>query len=201
MRVGHGGLPAIVALGIFAVGLAFIFFLAYGRTPPSAEWIGGFGLHFPAREISHPPSANSSPSAPSDVASPRPSATTTAATAPTDVKALAPEVEKTNASRAPTLRPTVQLPAGAFQPDVAQSEFSKYCTPPLSPSCIQREETYKEPANTEACQKEIDEYINEALRYRTCLEEQIERAVKNANDIVDNFKCRTQGRSDCQARH
>jgi hypothetical protein len=197
MRSSARRSTAIVAVGIFALGLACIFLAASGKRVPADEWIASLAHYFPEREIPHPSRANSSPSAPSNAARPQSSATATAAAAPIDVKASVPMMEQSNAARAPTLLPTLQLPAEAFRPDVAQSEFGKYCAPPVSPSCFQREETYREPANAEACQKEIDEYINVALNYRTCLEEEIERAVKNANDTIDTFKCRAKGRLNC----
>jgi hypothetical protein len=51
--------------------------------------------------------------------------------------------------------------------------FKQYCAPPLAPSCVDAEETYKKDDNVVACQKDIDNYISNVIKYRSCLSEEI----------------------------
>jgi hypothetical protein len=188
------GSSGIVAPGIFALSLACIFLAAYAKITPSEEWIGGLASHLTRQGI--PPLERTNSNAPAPAP---PNTALGASGAPTT--ATVNRIDVNSSTKTNTIGASTVLSAEAFKPDVAQSEFGKYCAPPIPPPCFQKEETYKEPANIEACKKEIDEYINEALKYRTCVEDQIMSFVKSANDVIDAFRCRTQGRSSCPQQH
>jgi hypothetical protein len=66
----------------------------------------------------------------------------------------------------------------------AQKGFD-FCAPPLAPGCINA------PAAKDACETEVQVFIKTVFRYRACLERESERAVREANDTLEAWKCRT----------
>ena len=69
------------------------------------------------------------------------------------------------------------------------------CVRPFSPACADQPATYQRPEKVSACQREIDGFVAATAAYRDCLERQIAGAVRQANDILDRFRCLSQ--RDC----
>lgn len=67
-----------------------------------------------------------------------------------------------------------------------------YCAPPTPPACVG-----KDAANEAACDAEVQAFVATVFRYRECLEAESERAVREANDVIETWKCRT-GKRDCR---
>jgi hypothetical protein len=66
----------------------------------------------------------------------------------------------------------------------AQRGFN-FCAPPLRPACIDA------PTVKEACETEVQAFIKFVFKYRGCLEKETERVVREANDSLEAWKCRT----------
>ncbi|KAF2990493.1 hypothetical protein MJC1_02255 [Methylocystis sp. MJC1] len=66
----------------------------------------------------------------------------------------------------------------------APSGFN-FCAPPLRPPCIDA------PVANDACDAEVQAFIKTVFRYRECLEKETQRAVREANDVLEAWKCRT----------
>lgn len=60
-----------------------------------------------------------------------------------------------------------------------------HCAPPLRPACID------DPVATDACDHEMQAFTRTVFKYRACLEKESMRAVREANDAIDAWKCRT----------
>lgn len=65
-----------------------------------------------------------------------------------------------------------------------------FCAPPHRPACVS-ENSSKIAAN--ACDEEIKSYIATVFRYRECLETESERAVRESNEVIDQWRCRQSG--------
>jgi len=69
-----------------------------------------------------------------------------------------------------------------------------HCAPPFRPPCIEVAETAKEIA---ACEMEMNAYIATVFKYRACLDAESQRAVRDANDAIEAWKCQT-GKLKCR---
>ena len=62
-----------------------------------------------------------------------------------------------------------------------------YCAPPYPPACV--DQLSKAPKDRTSCEKEIDSYVANVFRYRGCLSAETERAVREANRVLQIMKC------------
>ncbi|HEY8124700.1 MAG TPA: hypothetical protein VIF88_04685 [Methylocystis sp.] len=62
-----------------------------------------------------------------------------------------------------------------------------YCAPPSRPACI---ETSVAALAMAACDEEVQLFTKMVFRYRECLERETERAVREANDAIEIWRCR-----------
>lgn len=62
-----------------------------------------------------------------------------------------------------------------------------YCAPPSPPACI---ETSAAALAMAACDEEVQLFTKMVFRYRECLERETERAVREANDAIEAWRCR-----------
>ncbi len=62
-----------------------------------------------------------------------------------------------------------------------------YCAPPARPSCI---ETSAAALAMAACDEEMQLFTKMVFRYRECLERETERAVREANEAIEIWRCR-----------
>ena len=62
-----------------------------------------------------------------------------------------------------------------------------YCAPPYPPECA-RAGAGGHPA-TATCERDVDSYVTAVFRYRLCLANEMERAVREANQTVQSVKC------------
>jgi len=67
------------------------------------------------------------------------------------------------------------------------------CVRPFSPSCADQLDTYRKKENASACQLELDRFAAATIAYRECLERQISSAVRHANEVIDRFRCLSEG--------
>lgn len=74
----------------------------------------------------------------------------------------------------------------AATPSLAQG-FT-HCAPPFRPPCIDTAETEKEIA---ACEAEMQAYIATVFKYRACIDAESQRAVRDANDAIETWKCQS----------
>jgi hypothetical protein len=64
-----------------------------------------------------------------------------------------------------------------------------FCWAPPPPACADKEEVYRDEAQTKACQAEVARFVNYAFVYRACLQREIQRAVLETNTTIGRFKC------------
>lgn len=62
-----------------------------------------------------------------------------------------------------------------------------YCAPPARPPCI---ETSVAALAMAACDEEVQLFRRMVFHYRECLEREAERAVREANDAIEAWRCR-----------
>ncbi len=60
-----------------------------------------------------------------------------------------------------------------------------YCAPPLRPACVDAAEP------PDSCERDVQAFIRSVFKYRGCLEKESERAVREANDALEAWKCYT----------
>ncbi len=63
-----------------------------------------------------------------------------------------------------------------------------HCAPPLRPACIDAAVTQEEVA---ACDRDVQLFTSMVFKYRECLEKETERAVREANDAIEAWRCRS----------
>jgi hypothetical protein len=72
-------------------------------------------------------------------------------------------------------------------PGIAADQPSgfNFCAKPAPPACIDAPET------TELCEVEVQAFLKSVFKYRACLEKESARAVREANETLEIWKCRT----------
>jgi CRISPR/Cas system-associated exonuclease Cas4 (RecB family) len=70
-----------------------------------------------------------------------------------------------------------------------------YCAPPSRPACV---ETSISALAMAACDEDVQLYTRLVFGYRECLEREMERAVREANDAIESWRCR---RDKTKCRH
>lgn len=63
-----------------------------------------------------------------------------------------------------------------------------FCAAPYSPACATR--VGKSDADRKACDEAMRIYVQSVFAYRECLSREMERAVRESNDVIDIWKCR-----------
>lgn len=67
----------------------------------------------------------------------------------------------------------------------------RYCSPPYPPACV--ETSAKAPGKPSderlACEKAVQSYVASVFAYRVCLAGETERAVREANRVLQTLKC------------
>jgi len=69
-----------------------------------------------------------------------------------------------------------------------------HCAPPFRPPCIDTAETEEEIA---ACENAMQAYIATVFKYRACIDAESQRAVRDANDAIEAWKCQS-GKLKCR---
>ena len=87
------------------------------------------------------------------------------------------------------------VPARAQEPFVAPG--LRYCAPPIRPNCVDETETYKAAGKRDACQKDVERFVQSVFAYRQCLNIEMERAVRQTNETLQRFRCRAKGDRKC----
>jgi hypothetical protein len=67
-----------------------------------------------------------------------------------------------------------------------------YCAPPYPPACA--EAPAKEGKARTACEQAAEAYVAAVFAYRACLTNEMERAVREANKVIQSLKCPTDAR-------
>jgi hypothetical protein len=67
------------------------------------------------------------------------------------------------------------------------------CAKPFVPTCEDERDTYRTAEDMAACQRDLNRYAIATAAYRDCLERQIAGAFREANDVLDRFRCLSRG--------
>ena len=86
-------------------------------------------------------------------------------------------------------------PARAQEPFLAPG--LRFCAPPIKPACVDDADTYRTAARRAACQADLDRYVPTVFAYRVCLNQEMERAVRQTNESLQRFRCRAKGERRC----
>ena len=62
-----------------------------------------------------------------------------------------------------------------------------YCAPPYPPACV--EAPAKEAKARKSCEQAAEAYVADVVKYRDCLTKEMERAVLEANKVIQTLKC------------
>ena len=66
-----------------------------------------------------------------------------------------------------------------------------YCAPPVVPSCVENEATFKGNKAIAACDLDMVRFERSLAAYRSCLARETERAILQGNEAISRFRCRT----------
>ena len=61
-----------------------------------------------------------------------------------------------------------------------------YCAAPVPPACI---DAMGQSGPSAACRAEAEAYVASVFRYRECLSAEMQRAVREANGVIDRIRC------------
>jgi len=64
-----------------------------------------------------------------------------------------------------------------------------FCAAPFKPACVVK----RGKTRGESCEERVKFYIASVFRYRECLEAEMERSVRESNDLLDIWRCRQKG--------
>jgi|GEM_PF-3065942 len=67
-----------------------------------------------------------------------------------------------------------------------------YCAPPYPPACVGA--PAKEAKARLSCERAADAYVADVFKYRDCLNKEMQRAVLEANKVIQTLKCRKDAR-------
>lgn len=73
----------------------------------------------------------------------------------------------------------------------------RYCAPPIKPACVDDPATYRSNSRQTECKKDVDRFVPTVFAYRQCLNQEMERAVRQTNDTLQQFRCRAMGDRNC----
>ena len=71
------------------------------------------------------------------------------------------------------------------------------CARPFAPDCAIQPATYRSPLSVAGCQIDVEHFLDASIAYRDCLERQIASAMRNANEVLDRFRCQSQPAKPC----
>ena len=80
---------------------------------------------------------------------------------------------------------------------VVDARGFNFCVTAVQPSCLKRPETFRSGAATRACQAETGRFVDAVFVYRDCLEREVRRAVREANDVAAQMRCKVAGKRNC----
>jgi hypothetical protein len=86
---------------------------------------------------------------------------------------------------------------GAHADGVEESLGGFLCARPFAPDCAAQSGTYRSPRSIAGCQVEVEHFVAASVAYRDCLQRQISSAMRNANDVLDRFRCQSQPAKPC----
>ena len=87
----------------------------------------------------------------------------------------------------------------APRPAAAQPEIGfSFCPPPAVPKCVSNPATYNAQSDMDACQEDVNRYVNSVGKYRLCLTQEVERAVRETNGTLQLWKCSLAGKTLCR---
>ena len=97
--------------------------------------------------------------------------------------------------------PAILAFAACLAPAHGQEPFTapglRFCAPPIKPACVDDPDTYKAAARRAACQADLDRFVPTVFAYRVCLNQEMERAVRQTNETLQRFRCRAKGEKKC----
>ena len=70
-----------------------------------------------------------------------------------------------------------------------------FCSPPYPPACV--DAAGAGPEQTAACSREVRMFVSLVFAYRNCQSRELQRAIAEANRVIDAFECRT-GKKPCE---
>ena len=88
-------------------------------------------------------------------------------------------------------------PAGPIAPP--QTGFD-LCATPRPPDCARRDETFRSDLARKLCEDQANRFVAQVFAYRACLEGEIGRAVRSANETAAQLRCRRSSLADCPPR-
>lgn len=72
-----------------------------------------------------------------------------------------------------------------------------YCAPPVRPSCVDQDGTFKDAKKIAACNDAMSHYVSSVFVYRTCMYSKIEKTIRETNAAVALLKCREAHQTAC----
>ena len=82
-------------------------------------------------------------------------------------------------------------------PSATFSQSNYYCDEPDPPYCIDRYGTFDDEWSFTRCRREVEYYLDDVADFQQCLSGWFDAAGREADDVVERFNCRAQGRSFC----
>lgn len=79
----------------------------------------------------------------------------------------------------------------------ATAQFYMYCTEPSEPFCITSFGTFDDQWSFDRCRRDVEMFLSEVDEYRDCLLRNSNEAVDHANQVIERFNCRAEGRTFC----
>jgi hypothetical protein len=72
-----------------------------------------------------------------------------------------------------------------------------YCTAPRSPYCVDGLIDFSDRFDFDLCRDEVERFVSDTQRYSECLNEERSKAIKKANEVVEQFNCKARRQTFC----
>ena len=82
-------------------------------------------------------------------------------------------------------------------PSASFGQTNYFCAEPDPPYCVDSYGTFDDEWSFSRCRNEVEYYLDDIADFQRCLSDWFDAAGQEADDIVERFNCRAQGRSFC----
>lgn len=81
---------------------------------------------------------------------------------------------------------------------LATAQTYQSCYEPDPPSCIDRFGTFDDEWSFDRCRRDMEDYVDEMVSFRSCLANWHEAAGNEVEDVIERFNCKASGDSFCR---
>lgn len=99
--------------------------------------------------------------------------------------------------RGPLIASTLSLMIVIFATHNASAQYFRRCIEPVAPHCVDQVYAFDDDYAFTRCRNEVESFVDDTNEYLRCLSRNADEANIEAEQVIDRFNCRAQGRTYC----